>query len=475
VEPASRETAGLADPGSFQPSDGDLSSRDPLGFPGYLDALRRARVASGTDESVVAGSAEIDGHPVELASFSFDFVGGSMGEVAGERLARSMERAAERAVPFVLRTSTGGARIQEGMRSLIQMPKVVAARMSLASAHQPFIACLGHPTTGGVLASLASLADFTIAEVDATIGFAGPRVAQRVTGEPLPPNSHTAAAALENGAVDEVVPPERARDRIARALSCLAPDDVEGEPSPPKEAERTGGLDGWEKVQRARAPKRLRPEEMFDEFVELNGDRAGGAARQLGTWLARIRGRRALVVDTRGHMLGPADFRKGLRCVQIAGRLGIPLVTLVDTPGADPSAAAEGQGIASLIARTTQAMLAAPTTVLALVTGEGGSGGALALATGDAVVAFENSIFSVIGPEGAAEILWKDADRAPEAARLLKVGALDLKALGIADSVVAGEPSPESIRQVVTYHLDRIGHPSGDPSPGRRQRWRNTW
>jgi acyl-CoA carboxylase subunit beta len=475
VERASRREKGLADPGTFHPRDLDLTSRDPLGFPNYSETLEQASVRSETDESVVAGAAEIEGHPVELALFSFDFIGGSMGEVAGERVARSLERAAERGVPFVLRTSTGGARMQEGMRSLIQMPKVVAARMALASAHQPFIACLGHPTTGGVLASVASLADLTLAEGGATIGFAGPRVAERVTGEPLPRDSHTASAALQNGAVDEVVPSERARARIAEILRCLAPDDPQGEPGAPRDADRSAALDGWEAVRRARAPKQLSPEDMFDEYVEVNGDRAGGAARELRAWLARIEGRRALVLDTGGNMLSAAAFRKGLRCVEIAGRLRIPLVTLVDTPGADPSAQSERQGIASLIARTIEAMLDAPTPVLAVVTGEGGSGGALAFATGDALIAFETAVFSVIAPEGAAEILWKDAGRASEAARLLKIGAHDLETLGIADSVVGGSPSADSVRRVVTYHLDRMGHPSGDPSPERRLRWRNTW
>lgn len=195
----------IVDRDTFAPVVDGLTSRDPLRFAGYEDALGNARAKGGVDESVVHGAARIGGVEVELAAFNFGFLGGSMGEVAGERLARAMERAADRRVPFVLRTCTGGARMQEGMRSLLQMPKVVAARIALGIGHQPFIAVLGHPTTGGVLASVAALADVTVAEAGATIGFAGPRVAERFTGEALPEESHTATSAYAAGLVDELV------------------------------------------------------------------------------------------------------------------------------------------------------------------------------------------------------------------------------------------------------------------------------
>ncbi|HEV3473468.1 MAG TPA: carboxyl transferase domain-containing protein [Actinomycetota bacterium] len=170
----------LIDGGSFGRVKDELETRDALGFPGYAELIAKEAADAGSDESVTYGAATIGNHDVEVAAFSFKFFGGSMGEVAGERLARSMERAAERGVPFVLRTATGGARMQEGMRALVQMPKVVAARFALAEAHTPFIAVLGDPTTGGVLASIGALADYTIAEAGATIGFAGRR---KTTGQ----------------------------------------------------------------------------------------------------------------------------------------------------------------------------------------------------------------------------------------------------------------------------------------------------
>ncbi|MDP9068602.1 MAG: acetyl-CoA carboxylase carboxyltransferase subunit alpha/beta [Actinomycetota bacterium] len=477
MEEAPSQAHDIIDPGSFRWLADDLQSRDPLRWPGYRDSLQRASERAATDESVVTGAATIEGHEVELALFNFSFMGGSMGEVGGERLARSMERAGSRRVPFILRTETGGARMQEGMRSLIQMPKVVAARVMLAEAHQPMIAVLGHPTTGGVLASLASLADITLAEQQATIGFAGPRVAEHVTGQPLPPGSHTATSGLDHGMFDDVVSAETLRSRVAVALVCLAPDDPQPDLQRPVEAD--GGVaDPWTAVETARRHKDVDPTEAVEASFELRGDRAGAPADELRCWIARGSGRRFLLMDTSGEPLRPSGFRKALRCIEVAERLHLPVVTLVDTPGADPSASSEGEGVAWLIARLTHKMLTASVPVLSIVTGEGGSGGALAFATGDVLVAYEASIFSVIGPEAAAEILWKDPARAPEAARSLRLTSHDLRELGIADAVVAGDPTTASLREVVPYHLDRLsGVYADDPDPSRRRRarWRNTW
>ena len=370
--------------------------------------------------------------------------------------------------------------MQEGMRSLIQMPKVVAARLTLADGHEPFLAILGHPTTGGVLASVASLADITIAEEDAMIGFAGPRVAERVTGDPLPPGSHTASFASANGMVDGVIARSHVRTWAAEALGCLAPGGTRGKAEPPASFDATGGADAWQTVEAARArksaPSRGDSAAIFDSWIGLEGDRAGALGSGVTTGIARADGRRLLLVEATDP-LGPAELRKTLRCIDIAVRLDLPIVTLVDTAGADPSVDSERQGIAGLIARLSEKMLSADVPILSIVTGEGGSGGALAFATADRLIAYETSYFSVIGPEAAAEILWRDAARAPEAARALKLTAADLLDLGIADHVVPGGPTADSLRRVVTYHLDRLTdeEPAADRSARRRSRWRNTW
>ena len=462
----------LVDRDSFERVSDDLVSRDPLDFEGYGAALDEKRASGGSDESVVYGAARVGGYDVEITGFDFGFFGGSMGEVAGERLARAIERAIERDVPFVLRTSTGGARMQEGMRSLIQMPKVVAARIELGHAGLPLIAVLGHPTTGGVLASIAALADVTVAESGATVGFAGPRVAERFTGTPLPEGSHTATSAYGNGLVDEIVTTSDAHAYVSEVLKVLAPDEPRDVETPSGDQE--GDVDAWgltEAVRNASHPKAPSvATEAADQSIYLRGDRAGANDDAVIVAIARVAGRRCMVVALdRDHHPGPAAYRKARRALEVAGRLRLPLVTLVDTKGADPSATSEAGGIAWEIARLFEAMLEFPGPVVSVVTGEGGSGGALAFAAADRLVAYRRSIFSVIGPEGAAEILWRDGGRAPEAARALKLTASHLHELGIADEVVDAPFSPESLRYVVATALDATAEGN---SRSRRDRWR---
>jgi acetyl-CoA carboxylase carboxyl transferase subunit beta len=254
----------------------------------------------------VTGAATIAGVPVEVASFDFGFLGGSMGTAAGELLALGLERAARRRVPFVLRTATGGARMQEGMASLVQMPKVVAARLELAEAHVPFVAVLGSPTTGGVLASLAALADVTLAEAGATVGFAGPRVVESATGRPLSPESHTAASAHAAGLVDGVVERGEARASLSSILQILSA------PSPGRAAEPPAGTpaerDPWEALNAVRdpgwprAPKLAR--DVAGSLFELRGDRAGGDDPACMAALATIGGARTLVLAL-DHGLAP--------------------------------------------------------------------------------------------------------------------------------------------------------------------------
>jgi acyl-CoA carboxylase subunit beta len=478
MEHARASVERVSDDDAFRLRTDELATRDPLGWPEYGSSLERARSSSGADESVVAGATVIGGHDVEIAAFDFGFMGGSMGEVAGERIARALEIAAERRVPFVLLTATGGARMQEGMRSLAQMPKVVAARIALAEAHRPLLALLGHPTTGGVLASVGGLADITaVLGTRATIGFAGPRIVKRFTGAPLSPGSHTGAGAMENGLVDAIVSESDEGPWLRAVLDVLAaesPVAVTGAPPEPSEGERG---DPWEMVETARAATRPRGHElvtmMSDAFVELHGDRAGSEDPALTAAVCRIRGRRAVVLAlNRNHAPGPGAYRKARRCLALAERLSFPVVTLVDTRGADPSERSEAGGIAWEIAATVESMLTAQVPIVSIVTGEGGSGGALALSVGDVLLAHAGSIFSVIAPEAAAEILWRDVERGPEAARLLRLTSTDLVELGVADGVFGGRLDGPSLATTVAYHLDLL-RDAGPRADARRERWRN--
>lgn len=467
----------LCDAGTFIPINDGLESRDPLGYPGYRAALERARDRSGTDESVVYGRAEIAGSPCVVALFRFAFMGGSMGEVAGERIARAMEEAAGASVPFVLWSQTGGARMHEGMRSLVQMPKVVAARIELSHAHIPFVAVLGTPTTGGVLASVGALADVTFAIDHAMVGFAGPRVVRRIIGRALSPASHSAHSALDHGLVDATTSDAQVRAEVGAALAVCAPDIPEPVAKPP--APGAGHVDAWTAVEAARDPLRPKGPQLLhgiaDAAVLLRGDRAGGVDPALSAAIGRIAGRRAVVIalDAR-HLPGPGAYRAARRALTIATRLDVPVVTLVDTRGADPGEGSEAGGIAWEIASTFEAMLSAPVPILAVVTGEGGSGGALALAAGDRLVVLEDAIFSVIAPEAAAEILWRDATRAEEAASLLRLTAPDLIALGVADAVLPAPLNVSMLRDAVAYHLDDLSTSvaAADPAAARRRRWR---
>jgi acetyl-CoA carboxylase carboxyl transferase subunit beta len=466
----------LIDEGSFRSIGDDLASSDPIGFPGYQDALEASRAAAGTDESVYAGAATIGGHEVELAAFDFRFLGGSMGEVAGERIARSIERAVERSVPFILRAATGGARMQEGMRSLVQMPKLVAARSGLADAHLPYIAVLGDPTTGGVLASIAALADITIGEAGATVGFAGPRVVETVTGARPSSASHTAASALGNGLVDTVVGLHELRASIGGLLAVLRPDEketVDYSPAANGEAPSPGvAMEAARAAERPTGPELAR--QLGEPAFVLRGDRAGKDDAALYPLLTRILGRRALVLALdRKSAPGPGAFRKARRCLELAVRLALPVVTLIDTKGADPSEDSEAGGIAWEIAALFDKMLSLPVPIVSCVTGEGGSGGALAFAAGDVLLAYEHSIFSVIGPEAAAAILWRDQGRAGDAAGALKLTAHELLRLGIADELLPEPPDGQALARAVAYHLDHINGSDDDLVTSRRARWRD--
>ncbi|MFN2525151.1 MAG: carboxyl transferase domain-containing protein [Actinomycetota bacterium] len=472
----------FVDSDSYLPFADDLQSADPLAFPDYLDELARLRDETGAIESISVGSARIGGIDVQVAEFDFRFFGGSMGTVTGERLARALERAAASRTPFVLRTATGGARMQEGMASPVQMPKLVAARRTLAEAATPLIALLGNPTTGGVLASIAGLADVIIAEAGATVGFAGPRLVEQVAGRGLRRGSHTSESAAAAGLVDAVVSRSDVGAVLTQLLEILSLDQPQSMSAPPAllgiDELPDGATEPWAAYENARSPRRPRPGallEQLGDLFHLRGDRAGADDEALVVAIGRIRGRRAAVLALNREMPGPAAYRKARRVIAIAARLNLPVVTLIDTPGASPLEDSEAGGVAWEIASLFDAVLDAPVRVLSIVTGEGGSGGALAFACGDVLLAFKGSVFSVIGPELAAQLLWRDPNKASEAARLQRPTAEDLVRFGIADALVDADLNAISLGDAIAYHLDLLrqdGLTGAERSRRRRERWR---
>ncbi|MFR9777575.1 acetyl-CoA carboxylase carboxyltransferase subunit alpha [Micromonospora sp. MS34] len=470
---APERVAQLTDPDSFTPLPDRAAQVDPIGFVDalpYPHRLGAARAGTGLDEAVLCGAARIGGHPVALAVMDFRFLGGSLGCAVGELITRTAEQALADEVPLVLVTASGGARMQEGTLSLMQMATVSQAIAGLREAGLLTVSVITDPTYGGVAASFATNTDVLLAESGARMGFAGPRVIRQVTGATLPEGFQTAEFLLRHGQVDMVVPRHALRGRLTALLAAAragragrrAPvPRLEPAPRPgtdPASVPSTGPeRDAWETVRTARHPGRPTTldylETAFDGFVELHGDRLGADCPAVVGGLARLDGRPVMVIGhQKGHttaelvtrnfgMASPAGHRKALRLMRLAARLGLPVVTLVDTPGADPGVGAEQQGQAAAIAENILALSVLPTPVVAVVTGEGGSGGALALAVADRVLMLEHAVYSVISPEGCAAILWPDSSAAPQAARALRLTAADLCRLGVVDEVVP-EPRP---------------------------------
>jgi acyl-CoA carboxylase subunit beta len=413
--------------------DAGLTAGDPLEFPGYTVPQ------AGAGEAVRTGRTERYAFVESL----FEVHGGTMGAAAGEKVVRAYDRARTERLPMVVVTRTGGARVQEGMLALAQLARTATAARRHADAGLLSLAIYGSPTTGGVFVSYASLTDVRAAYPHAVIGFAGPRVAEQTLGKRLPRGSHTAESLYEHGLLDALVDEGAEAAWIDAVLGeraqplpwrHLTQEPHHGGPPP----ETTSG-GAWGEVLRARAPGRPsgidRAAELCSSWTELRG---ADATVRVG--LATIAGRRCIVVACdRHHGAGrpsPAAYRLAQRAVGLAGRLALPVVTLVDTPGADPSSEAEADGIGLEIARTFAALATCPTPVVSVCVGEGGSGGALALSHADRLLICEHAIFSVIGPEGAAAILERDASRAPWVAERLRLTSGDLVALGIADGVI---------------------------------------
>ncbi|MDX1660099.1 MAG: carboxyl transferase domain-containing protein [Nitriliruptorales bacterium] len=464
---------------------------DPLGWPDYPERREAAREETGIDEAVLAVRGPLGGSGPEVVAvvWDFRFLGGSMSSGVGQTVAAAIDHATDAGLPVVLLPATGGARMQEGMASLVQMAATSVALTRHGEARLVSVSVLRDPTTGGVFASHANLTDVVLAESGATIGFAGPRVAEAMTGGPLPEGSHTARGALAAGLVDAVVARPDLPAVLARVLAwpgrhaqadgdrqAARADDDTPRPAPVQPQ------DAWGEVEASRADDRPRTPDFLgalDVAFELRGDRSGGDDPTIRVALARLEDRPVVVVGmdtTRAEgRVSPGGYRKAWRGIGLAGRLGVPLVTLVDTPGADASAASEAGGIAHHIARTFQVLLDVPVPAVSLVIGEGGSGGALALAVGDRLLIQEHAIFSVIAPEGAAAILHRDASKAPEVAALLQPTAAKLHELGIADEVVAEDvPDPVAAAwQAVARHLAELDDRDGGKLvAGRRERWR---
>lgn len=462
---AGQRLAQLLDPDSARPLPEPAAVPDPLGFVDeqpYPQRLQRARAVTGAGCAVRGAYGTIEGHPVVAAAMDFDFIGGSLGVAEGELVTAAAEAARANRVPLLVVTASGGARMQEGALSLMQMAKTSQAFAELDEAGLLTIAVVTDPTYGGVAASFGTLADVLIAEQGARLGFAGPRVIEQTLRQRLPDGFQTAERLYANGFLDEIRPRAALRPTLAALLAAAEP------PAPPPErvpaaagaAEAViirdpGQLpapEAWTVVQQAR--ERSRPTTLeyaagvLDGFWQLHGDRLAADCPALVGGLGRLAGMPVMLLGhQKGHttrelaernfgMASPAGYRKSARLLRLAGKLGCPVIALIDTPGAAPGVEAEDRGQAFAIAENLRLLSRLPVPVIAVVTGEGGSGGALALAVADRVLMLAHATYSVISPEGCAAILWRDAEAAPQAAAQLRLTAAELLRAGVVDGVV---------------------------------------
>lgn len=452
----------LADEGSFEEWDREIKTKNPLNFKGYKEKVEALQEKTKLEEAIVTGKIRIDGMPAVVGVCDGRFLMASMGEAVGEKIVRAVERATEEKLPVIIFACSGGARMQEGIVSLMQMAKTSAALKRHSDAGQLYISVLTDPTTGGVTASFAMLGDIILAEPHALIGFAGPRVIEQTIGEKLPKGFQRSEFLLEHGFIDRIVEREHMKAELAELLrlhsgdacfDCRAKERQE-HIIPVNRAKKARSA--WDRVQISR--KKGRPvgsdyiENLFKNFIELHGDRCfkddkaiiGGIAYFEGmpvTVIAQAKGRNTREnIERNFGMPSPDGYRKALRLMKQAEKFGRPVICFVDTPGAFCGLEAEERGQGEAIARNLFEMSGLKTPVLSVVIGEGGSGGALAMAVANEVWMLENSVYSILSPEGFASILWKDSKRASEAAEVMRLTADDLMRLQIIEKVI---PEPE--------------------------------
>jgi acyl-CoA carboxylase subunit beta len=455
--------AAVADPGSLSRFHDQIEADDPAGWPGYYAQLRRARVAAGARQAVTTGVATVGGQPCVLVGFEFSFLGGSVGEAEGARIAAAFDLAVGRGLPVVSVAASGGMRMQEGSSALVQMQVVAAAIAAARRGGIPHIAVAGDPTTGGVWASLVASADVITGLDGARVSFSGSRT--RPAGADPAAGEFRAQGQWAGGFLDMIVPEERLRGEVATVLSLLSPRTRGGAagtvPLPtapaPADAARAGvpsagdaaittGEDAWAQVSRARRRSRLRADhwlaDYFGRRFEIRGDRAGAVDPGLRCGFGSHDGVTFGYIAQTGQPTTAAGFRTAARLLDLAQRFGRPVITLIDTPGAASTPRDEAAGVGPAIAEMLIAVASASVPITSIIIGEGVSGGALALASPGRLWLAADGYLAVTSPEHAASILKLPASAAPQVAGQLRITPADLVRRGIARGVLRAPPSP---------------------------------
>ena len=508
---AYRRIEQIIDEGTFNEWDKDLAFYNPLHFSGYEKKVRELQEKTNLDEAIITGKGLICGSETVIGVMDARFLMASMGHNVGEKIARAVERATKEKLPVILFTCSGGARMQEGIVSLMQMAKTSAALKKHSEAGLLYITVLTDPTTGGVTASFAMLGDIILAEPNALIGFAGPRVIEQTMKQKLPAGFQRSEFLLDHGFVDSIVKREEMKDTLSKILKlhkkecvkeCVCNkieivnlenikqieqlnveqsklegqsveygnvgesndcNDEQNKEQLKVEKQEESFVDAWSRVLVSRMDKRPTGLDyinvLFDDFIELHGDRCygddGAIVGGIGwfhnipvTVIAQQKGKNVKDNIKRNFgMPSPEGYRKALRLMKEAEKFHRPIICLVDTPGAFCGMEAEERGQGEAIAKNLYEMSNITVPILSIVIGEGGSGGALAMAVADEVWMLENAIYSILSPEGFASILWKDAKRASEAAEIMKITSYDLQKLGMIEQIIP-EKEPATMENI---------------------------
>ena len=490
----------VCDEDSFREFGRWIKGYNPLDFPEYDKKLSDMEKKTDMPEAVLTGTCRIGGYKAVICVMDSRFMMASMGMAVGEKITRAVEYATKKKLPLVIFSASGGARMQEGMLSLMQMAKTSAAIGKLRETGGLFISVMTNPTTGGVTASFASLGDVQIAEPGALIGFAGPRVISQTIGEKLPEEFQSAEFLYEHGLLDGVVPRAELKGYITKLISLhqkvkrsqLASDKNE---LAGKIEEELASRSADERVLIARNESRPTGRDYIDrlisDFCEFGGDRLHAEDVSIVCGVGRFHGISVVVIaQERGksldekisHRFGmpnPEGYRKAERLMKHADRFGLPIITFVDTPGAYPGKEAEENGQGSAIAHCLLTLSRLRVPVVNVFVGEGGSGGALAIGFGDCMIMLENSVFSILSPEGFASILYKDSSRWKEACENMKMTAAELKEMGICDCVIKedgegahekSEPVFKRLDAAIAENLGRLMKLSGEDIVKQRYR-----
>lgn len=465
-------------------------STDPLGFSDerpYPRRLDESRRKSGQTESVVTGRGTIGGRPLALIAGHYRFMGGSVGVASGERVARAFERAMRARLPMLALTASGGTRMQEGSLAFVQMAKAAQSVREFRAAGLLYIVYLTNPTFGGVLASWGSLGHLIFGAPGATVGFSGPRAVELTTGRALPSGVQTTDNLLARGILDDVFQMTELRGRIAALLGSLEPDPKAQRDLPREPDLERASTDAWRSIERSRAPARPGARELLDacdaELTEIRGDGVGGGDdRACLAALARLAGRPCAVIaqdrseGAGGASMAPSGYRKAHRAMRIADELGLPLVTVVDTPGVKLDRKSEEGALSAEIARCLYQLVGQSNPTLSVLLGQGAGGGALALLPADSVICAEHAWLLPIAPEGAAAIVYRSTDKAHAVAAAQGGASWDLKRFGVVDTVVAEEAGwVDHMAAAVAARLDALLEQPADDRRARRRARIRAW